>query len=216
MRFDGGRVCLDLVGAADEGLPDTECLAEWLYGSGLVPDGVPLTAAPDWLPRFAALRDLLGRLVTAQVDGPGPSGGDIAALNGFALPAPPVPAAVIGAGAVRAGAGDGESEGDAEGTGDRLSGNDGDGAVLRRALATPPTCEALLSAVARDAVDLFTDAFARGRLRRCEGEQCTRIYLDTSRGRRRRWCSSEICGNRERVARHRRRSTSKETADPEP
>ncbi|MFJ9180207.1 MULTISPECIES: CGNR zinc finger domain-containing protein [unclassified Streptomyces] len=27
-----------------------------------------------------------------------------------------------------------------------------------------------------------------------------------SRGRRRRWCSSEVCGNRERVARHRRRA----------
>ncbi|MCI4143321.1 CGNR zinc finger domain-containing protein [Streptomyces sp. MMS20-AI2-20] len=32
------------------------------------------------------------------------------------------------------------------------------------------------------------------------------MYVDTSRGRRRRWCSSEVCGNRERVARHRRRT----------
>ncbi len=195
MRFDGGRVCLDLVGAAEEGLPDTERLAEWLYGSGLVPKGVPLPLGSDWPQRFAALRDLLARLVAAEVDGAGPSGRDVAALNGFALPAPPVPAAVRGNGAGWAG----------NGTGDGL----------RKALATPPTCEALLSAVARDAVDLFTDALARGRLRRCEGEHCTRIYLDTSRGRRRRWCSSEICGNRERVARHRRRSTSKEKEEEE-
>jgi len=222
MRFDGGRVCLDLVGAAEEGLPDTERLAEWLYGSGLVPEGVPLAVAPDWPARFAALRDLLGRLTAAQVDGPGPPGRDIAALNGFALPAPPVPAAVRGDGAARTGGSDGENgsesvpenDGDGEGTGDPRSRSDGTG--LRKALAIPPTCEALLSAVARDAVDLFTDAFARSRLRRCEGEHCARIYLDTSRGRRRRWCSSEICGNRERVARHRRRSTSKGSADREP
>ncbi|MDG4860597.1 CGNR zinc finger domain-containing protein, partial [Streptomyces sp. T-3] len=44
------------------------------------------------------------------------------------------------------------------------------------------------------------------RIRQCEGDNCPIIYLDTSRGRRRRWCSSEICGNRERVARHRRRA----------
>ncbi|MCT9144281.1 CGNR zinc finger domain-containing protein, partial [Streptomyces violarus] len=43
-------------------------------------------------------------------------------------------------------------------------------------------------------------------LRQCEGDNCPIVYLDTSRGRRRRWCSSEVCGNRERVARHRRRA----------
>ncbi|PWS52238.1 hypothetical protein DLE01_06550, partial [Streptomyces sp. FT05W] len=57
----------------------------------------------------------------------------------------------------------------------------------------------------RDAVDLLTDPVARAALRRCQGDACRRLYLDTSRGMRRRWCSSEVCGNRERVARHRRR-----------
>jgi predicted RNA-binding Zn ribbon-like protein len=80
------------------------------------------------------------------------------------------------------------------------------GGALVRGLAGPPTCEALLAIVARDAVDLFTDPVARSRLRRCAGEDCTLVYLDTSRGRRRQWCSSEVCGNRERVARHRRRT----------
>ncbi|MCZ0972623.1 CGNR zinc finger domain-containing protein [Streptomyces albulus] len=46
----------------------------------------------------------------------------------------------------------------------------------------------------------------RGQLRQCAGEGCALVYLDTSRGRRRRWCSSEVCGNRARVARHRRRA----------
>ncbi len=73
-------------------------------------------------------------------------------------------------------------------------------------LAEPPECAALLAAVARDAVELLTDPVARAGLRQCEGDNCPIVYLDTSRGRRRRWCSSEVCGNRERVARHRRRA----------
>ncbi|MGW7417956.1 CGNR zinc finger domain-containing protein [Streptomyces sp. NPDC054863] len=77
---------------------------------------------------------------------------------------------------------------------------------LAYVLAAEPRCEQLLAAVARDAVGLLTDPVARAALRRCEGDNCRRLYLDASRGRRRRWCSSEVCGNRERVARHRRRA----------
>ncbi|WP_206189370.1 CGNR zinc finger domain-containing protein, partial [Streptomyces prasinus] len=80
-----------------------------------------------------------------------------------------------------------------------------DGALVRR-LEVPPGCAALLAVIARDAVDLLTDPLARACLRQCEGDSCPIVYLDTSRGRRRRWCSSEVCGNRERVARHRRRA----------
>jgi predicted RNA-binding Zn ribbon-like protein len=82
----------------------------------------------------------------------------------------------------------------------------GEDGGLVRALAVPPDCGALLAAVARDAVDLLTDPVTRARLRQCQGEGCRRVYLDTSRGYRRRWCSSETCGNRERVARHRART----------
>ncbi|MFD4791338.1 CGNR zinc finger domain-containing protein [Streptomyces sp. NPDC058459] len=76
---------------------------------------------------------------------------------------------------------------------------------LVRELAEEPTAAALLSVLARDAVDLLTDPLARAAVRECEADGCPLLYLDTSRGRRRRWCSSEGCGNRERVARHRRR-----------
>ncbi|MFF9309751.1 CGNR zinc finger domain-containing protein [Streptomyces sp. NPDC014748] len=82
----------------------------------------------------------------------------------------------------------------------------GEDGVLVRVLAGPPECAALLAVVARDAVELLTDPVARGALRECAGDDCPIVYLDTSRGRRRRWCSSEVCGNRERVARHRRRT----------
>ncbi|MBL0803339.1 CGNR zinc finger domain-containing protein, partial [Streptomyces albidoflavus] len=76
--------------------------------------------------------------------------------------------------------------------------------TLGRGLSGDPDCQALLGAVARDAVELLTDPGARALLRRCAGQDCPLVYLDTSRGRRRRWCSGETCGNRERVARHRR------------
>ncbi|MBV7483963.1 CGNR zinc finger domain-containing protein [Bordetella sp. BOR01] len=38
------------------------------------------------------------------------------------------------------------------------------------------------------------------RLHECEG--CTWLFLDTSRGGRRRWCSMATCGNRAKARRH--------------
>jgi predicted RNA-binding Zn ribbon-like protein len=40
------------------------------------------------------------------------------------------------------------------------------------------------------------------RVGRCEDEACAWVYYDTSKSRSRRWCSSQDCGNRERVRRH--------------
>ncbi|GAA0813115.1 CGNR zinc finger domain-containing protein [Spirilliplanes yamanashiensis] len=62
----------------------------------------------------------------------------------------------------------------------------------------------LAAAIARDAVVTFGTA-ARERVRRCGGERCALIYLDTSRPGNRRWCSMERCGNRAKVRTHRRR-----------
>ncbi|GFH33857.1 CGNR zinc finger domain-containing protein [Streptomyces pacificus] len=195
-RFDSGRVCLDLVAARPEG---PEGLGRWLLAAGLVPPGTPLGAVTArWVVPFRELRACVGALVDAQIDRrtgvpapgrgvPAPErhgapDGALARLNAFAAAAPPAVTAV----------------------------RDGDGELVRGPIARPE-CAALLAAVARDAVDLLTDPVARARLRRCEGEGCHRVYLDTSRGRRRRWCSSEVCGNRERVARHRRRAALPQT-----
>ena len=41
----------------------------------------------------------------------------------------------------------------------------------------------------------------RERLRSCP--RCGWLFLDTSRGGKRRWCSMRVCGNREKVSRHR-------------
>ncbi|MFE0102807.1 CGNR zinc finger domain-containing protein [Streptomyces sp. NPDC059009] len=179
LRFDSGRCCLDLLATAhpDERLDQVERLAAWLTGSGLLPEGTPLRhAGPEWLDAFHELRADIGELVRGELEGR-PAPGALDRVNARARPAPPAPRAARAA----------------------------DGS-LTRALHTAPTCTALLAAVAQDAVLLLTDPAARARLRRCAGDNCPIIYLDTSRGRRRRWCSSEVCGNRERVARHRRRA----------
>ncbi|HSJ50690.1 MAG TPA: CGNR zinc finger domain-containing protein [Actinomycetota bacterium] len=62
----------------------------------------------------------------------------------------------------------------------------------------------VLSSVARDAIDVFGGPRA-ARLKRCEGSRCSLLFVDTSRSGRRRWCSMERCGNRAKVAAHRRR-----------
>lgn len=59
------------------------------------------------------------------------------------------------------------------------------------------------STVARDAVDLFGGALAR-RVRECSADDCALVYVDTTRAGTRRWCSMQACGNRTKVARHRR------------
>jgi len=40
----------------------------------------------------------------------------------------------------------------------------------------------------------------------CEGERCTLLFADHTRGHARRWCSMAVCGNRAKVAAHRQRA----------
>jgi predicted RNA-binding Zn ribbon-like protein len=40
----------------------------------------------------------------------------------------------------------------------------------------------------------------------CEGAACTLMFADRTRGRGRRWCSMSLCGNRAKVAAHRKRA----------
>lgn len=179
LRFDSGRICLDLVATThpEERLSSLERLKVWIAGAGLVPSGTPLTVAgPEWLVAFHELRGHVTQLVRGELDGR-PADTALRRVNELAVHRTPTPRAV------RA----------------------DDGTLLKRLYALP-SCAELRAVVARDAVELLTDPVARASLRQCAGDNCPIVYLDTSRGRRRRWCSSEVCGNRERVARHRRRA----------
>ncbi|SEB17635.1 CGNR zinc finger domain-containing protein [Paraburkholderia sartisoli] len=44
----------------------------------------------------------------------------------------------------------------------------------------------------------------------CEGPRCTLMFADHTRGHARRWCSMAICGNRAKVAAHRKRLKERE------
>ncbi|MEU3546781.1 CGNR zinc finger domain-containing protein [Streptomyces longwoodensis] len=185
-RFDAGRLCLDLLATAHpvERLHSLPPLYAWITASGLVPQGTLLPSADlSWVTAFRELRGCVRQLVHACLapDHGAPAAPALspalARLNDLARAATPAPRAVRGE----------------------------DGTLVRR-LDAAPDCAALLAVVARDAVELLTDPVARAALRQCAGDNCPLVYVDTSRGRRRRWCSSEVCGNRERVARHRRRT----------
>jgi predicted RNA-binding Zn ribbon-like protein len=65
----------------------------------------------------------------------------------------------------------------------------------------PVPAAAVLSAVARDAIDLFGGPRA-SRLKRCQGVKCAMPFVDISRPGTRRWCSMERCGNRTKARTH--------------
>lgn len=60
----------------------------------------------------------------------------------------------------------------------------------------------LLSMLARDAIDLLTGPYA-GRIRACASDDCSLLFVDTSRPGRRRWCSMNTCGARAKMTTYR-------------
>jgi predicted RNA-binding Zn ribbon-like protein len=58
----------------------------------------------------------------------------------------------------------------------------------------------MLWPVVRSAADLLVSDDVR-RVRRCGGENCDWLFLDTSRNHSRRWCSMRDCGNRAKARR---------------
>jgi predicted RNA-binding Zn ribbon-like protein len=67
--------------------------------------------------------------------------------------------------------------------------------------------EGLLGAVARDGLDLLASPDLP-MLRECADLHCTRLFVDRSRGGRRRWCGMKGCGDRAKAAAYRRRHRS--------
>ncbi len=73
-----------------------------------------------------------------------------------------------------------------------------------------PHVRQCLGVIARDAIDLLIGPH-RLLLRRCAADNCSGIYVDLSRGGRRKWCTAAGCGNRARVSAHR---SQRHTASP--
>lgn len=185
----GGRVSLDFANTVSglgttferDHLVSVEALTAWLRHVGLI-HGAPassrdLPAAPATLTKALALRDVINRIGTALVKGIGPDRSDLADLN------------------KAAGHGLGQLE---------LSANpDGQyGLVIPAAM----TSDGIFAWLALDAIDLLRFADL-SRLRRCEGEDCGWLFLDSSKAGRRRWCDMTVCGNRAKARRHRAKIT---------
>jgi predicted RNA-binding Zn ribbon-like protein len=143
--------------------------------------GAVSDSAPDLSPLLAdlrLLREAAYDVAAADLRGAAPSLASVALVNECAYHAPPAPRLELTA-APDAGS---------------------------RALAVrlpPLTGRHLLSLVARDLLALMADPRLRARLRECEAPRCRMLYLDTTAGGRRRWCSMRVCGNRAKAARHR-------------
>ena len=63
---------------------------------------------------------------------------------------------------------------------------------------------AVLAVLARDVLDLYRSS-DREHMRWCDGVRCTRPFIDRSRGKQRRWCGMQGCGDRAKAAAYRRR-----------
>ncbi|WP_405159924.1 CGNR zinc finger domain-containing protein [Nocardia sp. NBC_01499] len=72
-----------------------------------------------------------------------------------------------------------------------------DGTITRA--GTPA---AALTAIARSAIELLGSSAT---IKECGRPECTRLYVDASRGGTRRWCDMTVCGNRVKSAAFRAR-----------
>lgn len=188
--FISGRLCLDFAetgGAGEqraywERLHQPSDLSDWFAESDLQLAGVEVTRAE--LQTALELREAIWQAAQAARKGETPRAEDIACINRAA--AQPGLAAQL--------------DGEAAGLSWRAPQN------ARVTLAT-----AALSAVARDAVDLFSGEL-RTKIRECENPNCGLIFVDASRPGKRRWCLMERCGNRAKTRRYRQRR-GEQTAD---
>lgn len=68
----------------------------------------------------------------------------------------------------------------------------------------PHALDSPLWPVLRSAADLLTSPDL-SRVRECAAATCGWLFVDESKNRSRRWCDMNVCGNREKVRRHRQR-----------
>lgn len=77
-------------------------------------------------------------------------------------------------------------------------------------LDTPFTPMSLLALIARDAIEHIGNP-DRQRMKKCENDTCRMLFIDISPANRRRWCAMSICGNRAKVALHRKKLSAGQT-----
>ncbi|WP_077324829.1 CGNR zinc finger domain-containing protein [Virgibacillus siamensis] len=61
--------------------------------------------------------------------------------------------------------------------------------------------DGMLPPIVQSAIDILISEKELSRVKKCEGDPCGWLFLDTSRNRSRRWCSMADCGNRAKAKR---------------
>jgi predicted RNA-binding Zn ribbon-like protein len=87
-----------------------------------------------------------------------------------------------------------------------------DGRCARAFVPVGDAFAALVIPVVESAVDTLVHG-ELDRVRRCADLRCPRVFFDTTRNGKRRWCDMSSCGNRAKAARHRRRGRSGAAAE---
>ena len=85
---------------------------------------------------------------------------------------------------------------------------------FQRHWRSPDPVGGALALIAREAVELLSGP-ERELIRECAAAPaCSLLYLDRSRGRRRRWCEMERCGSRAKMSEYRQRHATRSDTDP--
>ncbi|TRC97472.1 hypothetical protein FJV76_00670 [Mesorhizobium sp. WSM4303] len=84
-----------------------------------------------------------------------------------------------------------------------VAGDHGDGFELQTLRRWRSPEALLLPVVETLATFVCEESFAD--VKACEGPACTLLFVDHTRGHKRRWCSMALCGNRAKQAAHRQR-----------
>jgi len=69
--------------------------------------------------------------------------------------------------------------------------------------------------VSRSAAELLTSDRVKD-VRECDSEDCSWLFLDSSRSKRRRWCDMKTCGNRAKARRHYEKQKKEDTRQGRP
>jgi predicted RNA-binding Zn ribbon-like protein len=195
-EFTGGRVCLDFANTMDgsrarptERLTSYAALVRWAQQAGLLSDAEARdlrrsaerapAAAARVLADAIALREALYRIFSSVIDGTPLPKRDLALLNERL-------AAALGRLEIEPGG---------------RAGREMPPPFAWRWRAEAGDLDRMLWPVLRSAGELLASS-EMAHVRRCAGENCDWLFLDTSRSHRRRWCEMQGCGNRAKARRY--------------
>jgi len=196
IRLDGGRLCIDFANsihdrfaaAIEDYLATPERYAEWARRTGAIDAAEQIDlprseeARAHFMTDVRALREVVYRLLIAWLDGVPLPEDALGLANDWLLKARRDQALTRG------------------------------GQLMLRPVPGDPSLP--LKRIALDLVDTLAGARAgEFKLERCANQSsCGWIFADTSKNRRRRWCSMETCGVASKMARLRRRSAGSTSA----